>query len=312
MRLTRGCREVLLSLLWGLLLSTSTGATELASLAPRVVADEKVGSVESIKESSPDLRIEINIPATRLTLFENRMPIKRYAISVGSRKFPTPVMSDEMTTIIWNPWWYPPDSDWAKEEVDTPPGPTNPLGPVKMVLGREIRIHGTLSPASIGRASSHGCFRMLNRDAKELARTIQERLSDQSDERLFRKYARYADRSFYVTLKQSLPVDIIYRPVELVGDTIMIYPDYYRTIKSVATAILSALEEAGIDTRYIDREKLLLVDGRTRTYRKSHFPLMDILLTNLPASANKVAESPNDAMTPLPLSAEVEALFSMN
>lgn len=48
-------------------------------------------------------------------------------------------------------------------------GPRNPLGARALYLGDSVyRIHGTTEPGSIGRASSSGCFRMLNQDVIEL------------------------------------------------------------------------------------------------------------------------------------------------
>lgn len=48
-------------------------------------------------------------------------------------------------------------------------GPSNPLGARALYLGTSVyRIHGTTDPASIGRAASSGCIRMLNGDVMEL------------------------------------------------------------------------------------------------------------------------------------------------
>lgn len=59
-----------------------------------------------------------------------------------------------------------------------PPGRSNPLGPRWMGTtavgdrGHVIGIHGNNRPSSIGRAVSHGCIRMYNKDAIELFDTI--------------------------------------------------------------------------------------------------------------------------------------------
>lgn len=253
-------------------------ADPIASIAPLDLPRSEGPRIESATPppSYPNLRIEINIPATTLTLFENHQPIKTYRIAVGSPKFPTPAMHDAITTIIWNPWWNPPDAEWAKDEVDTPPGPKNPLGPVKMLLGDGIRIHGTLSPASIGTAASHGCFRMHNRDAKDLARTIQEKMTDQSAPAVFEKYARFPTRSFYVSLNSPVTVDVIYRPVTIIEDTLVIYPDYYRKITSFQRAVWDNLSMAGINPHLIDMDHLLRLVP-SAVHRTTHIPLHDII-----------------------------------
>ena len=48
-------------------------------------------------------------------------------------------------------------------------GPRNPLGARALYLGwTMLRIHGTNSPKSIGRAASSGCYRMYNDDVIDL------------------------------------------------------------------------------------------------------------------------------------------------
>ena len=60
-----------------------------------------------------------------------------------------------------NPWWYPPNSPWAKGEKPVPPGPGNPLGTRWMGLSAPgVGIHGTPDDGSIGYSVSHGCIRM--------------------------------------------------------------------------------------------------------------------------------------------------------
>lgn len=50
-----------------------------------------------------------------------------------------------------------------------PPGPDNPLGPYMMRLSNwTYEIHGCVDPATIGRRSSSGCFRMYNNNVEEL------------------------------------------------------------------------------------------------------------------------------------------------
>jgi LysM repeat protein len=46
--------------------------------------------------------------------------------------------------------------------------PQNPLGPRWLDLGNSYGIHGTIDPASIGKAESRGCIRMRNEDVTEV------------------------------------------------------------------------------------------------------------------------------------------------
>ena len=53
------------------------------------------------------------------------------------------------------------------------PGPANPLGTRWIGFDRKgYGIHGTDQPESIGHARSHGCIRVANWDAQELASLV--------------------------------------------------------------------------------------------------------------------------------------------
>ena len=56
-------------------------------------------------------------------------------------------------------------------EADLPPGSNSPVGVVWIALSKpHYGIHGTSDPESIGYASSHGCVRLTNWDAMNVAR----------------------------------------------------------------------------------------------------------------------------------------------
>jgi lipoprotein-anchoring transpeptidase ErfK/SrfK len=72
---------------------------------------------------------------------------------------------------------YTPESDveGPDEAVQVPPGPNGPVGSIWIGLDREgYGIHGTSDPADIRRQQSHGCVRLTNWDAEELARLVEE------------------------------------------------------------------------------------------------------------------------------------------
>ncbi|MBA3341770.1 MAG: L,D-transpeptidase family protein [Gemmatimonadaceae bacterium] len=64
-----------------------------------------------------------------------------------------------------------PDSE---PEALLPPGPNSPVGSVWIGLSkRHYGIHGTSSPETIGYATSHGCVRLTNWDALQLALLVE-------------------------------------------------------------------------------------------------------------------------------------------
>src|SRR5688500_1172210 len=56
------------------------------------------------------LRLTINIPASRLDVFEFGQLTRSYPVSPGARGFETPAGEYRVYRVVWNPWWHPPDS----------------------------------------------------------------------------------------------------------------------------------------------------------------------------------------------------------
>ena len=106
--------------------------------------------------------IVIRRGSKRLYLYRGMRLWRTLPVATGLPSYPTPLGRFSIATKARNPWWYPPDSDWAKGLEPVPPGPGNPLGTRWMGLSAPgIGIHGTPDAASIGYSASHGCIRML-------------------------------------------------------------------------------------------------------------------------------------------------------
>ena len=86
---------------------------------------------------------------------------RTFGVATGQSVYPTPIGRFTIVTKQRNPWWYPPNSSWARGQQPVPPGPGNPLGTRWMGLSASgVGIHGTPDSASIGYSASHGCIRM--------------------------------------------------------------------------------------------------------------------------------------------------------
>ncbi len=98
-----------------------------------------------------------------------------YPISVGRDGF-TWTGTERISRIASWPTWTPPPEMRQRQPglpVTVSGGLINPLGARALYLGNTIyRIHGTNNERSIGRASSSGCFRMLNEHVTHLATLI--------------------------------------------------------------------------------------------------------------------------------------------
>lgn len=204
---------------------------------------------------SPDLRLVINIPARKISLIDEGREVARYDVAVGQPVYKTPAGPQEITKMIWNPWWIPPDSPWARGSSPDPPGPRNTLGPLKLMMGQGIRLHGTNKDSSVGNPASHGCLRMHNEEVTKLGWYIQKRINN-SDDSLFDKYQRNRRVSYYVNLDFPVKVDIVYEPVEIRDNIVYIYPDIYGWAKDVKTEVLDAMMKSGINLTKINAERL--------------------------------------------------------
>lgn len=131
-------------------------------------------------DTSPEIaRIVISVEGFYLHALdgEGRL-LYHFPTTLGSRYQPSPSGDYHIASIAFDPWfhWQPtlfdevPDSE-PSERI--PPGPNSPVGVVWMALSKDnYGIHGTSAPATIGYATSHGCVRLTNWDARFLAERV--------------------------------------------------------------------------------------------------------------------------------------------
>jgi lipoprotein-anchoring transpeptidase ErfK/SrfK len=116
----------------------------------------------------------VDLSDRQLSVMQNGEVSATYAVAVGAPSFPTPRGTFSVQRIVWNPRWVPPDAKWAQNKIAREPGdPKNPMGKVKIFFKEpDYYIHGTREVDSLGQAESHGCLRMRNSEAVELARLV--------------------------------------------------------------------------------------------------------------------------------------------
>ena len=113
--------------------------------------------------------IVIRRESKRLFLYHGMRLRRVFGVATGQASYPTPLGRFSVVVKWRNPWWYPPDSDWARGLSPVPPGPGNPLGTRWMGISAPgVGIHGTPDAASIGYSASHGCVRMRIPEAEWL------------------------------------------------------------------------------------------------------------------------------------------------
>jgi lipoprotein-anchoring transpeptidase ErfK/SrfK len=113
--------------------------------------------------------VVIDRAANSLRLYDGTKLVRQLHVATGQAAYPTPAGMFHVVDMQRNPWWYPPNSDWARGEKPVPPGPGNPLGTRWMGIDSPgVGMHGTPDDASIGYSVSHGCIRMHIPDAEWL------------------------------------------------------------------------------------------------------------------------------------------------
>jgi lipoprotein-anchoring transpeptidase ErfK/SrfK len=102
--------------------------------------------------------------------------IAAYPASIGSSDTPSPSGLVSVERIALNPGYtYNPKINFQQGEnnkvLTLQPGPNGPVGTVWIALSKPTYgIHGTPEPSKIGKTQSHGCIRLTNWDATELAK----------------------------------------------------------------------------------------------------------------------------------------------
>jgi lipoprotein-anchoring transpeptidase ErfK/SrfK len=109
----------------------------------------------------------ISIQDRQLALLEDGELVKVYPIAVGARVSPSP----DGEFVVIN---HAKDPTYNHKGKIVLPGKDNPLGSRWMGLSlKGYGIHGTNVPSSIGKAASHGCFRMGRKDVEDLYSRVQ-------------------------------------------------------------------------------------------------------------------------------------------
>lgn len=111
-------------------------------------------------------QVLVSIPDRKLAVLENGVVLRTFAVSVGAAASPSPTGKFQIVNRLANPTYY-------HAGVVIPAGKQNPLGPRWVGLSKQgYGIHGTSAPGSIGKAASHGCIRLRNRDVVEFATLV--------------------------------------------------------------------------------------------------------------------------------------------
>ncbi len=197
----------------------------------------------------------VNVPAYTVALVENGEVLSRRRAVAGAIKTPTPQLSATITGAIFNPWWEVPASITpevrGKKGYVTaktpdggvryrqPPGPSNALGRVKLVMPNRhaIYLHDTNARNLFNRqarAFSHGCIR--TEDAVGFAETLLEG-TEWDRPKIDQTIA--SGKATQANMAAPVPVYIVYFTVASTSDApgIVSYKDMYGRDGKVVAAL---------------------------------------------------------------------------
>lgn len=145
----------------------------------------RVGAEIVVANAGGDLdaqvaRIDIDKDELTLRAFDaNDQMLAFYPVTISTDNTPTGELA--VTAVALDPTYnydadeLPSFNDNSGRQFVIQPGPNNPVGLVWIALNREgYGIHGTPNPSLISKTASHGCVRLTNWDAVELAHAVQQ------------------------------------------------------------------------------------------------------------------------------------------
>lgn len=145
------------------------------------VAPTGEGKVKGAPLAPKVARIEVDKDARRVkALREDGTLVGTYPASIGSSEKPAPTGRFKVTGVAFDPWYtYNPKYAFkgvkTRQKFSIRPGPNSPVGLVWIDLSiPSYGIHGTPEPENIGKTESHGCIRLTNWDARDLASHVEK------------------------------------------------------------------------------------------------------------------------------------------
>lgn len=137
---------------------------------------------EEMTAARPDIaRVVVSIRGNTFNAFDAAGNLIFHApTTLGNKYDPSPRETVSVKKIVHDPHFHYQPKLFAEvpdhePEANLNPGPNSPVGVVWIALSKpHFGVHGTSDPDSIGYASSHGCVRLTNWDAKEVAHRIAE------------------------------------------------------------------------------------------------------------------------------------------
>jgi len=134
----------------------------LVLLALAAVIPATAQRAAATSNDQPERSVLVSLVDRKLAVIQDGVVVATFQVAVGADVSPSPTGEFKIVSRVQNPTYYRPGTI-------IPAGKDNPVGTRWMGLSQKgYGIHGTNAPKSIGRAASHGCIRLRNRDMEKL------------------------------------------------------------------------------------------------------------------------------------------------
>ena len=146
----------------------------------------------------------VSLVDRKLAVIDNGVVIATFQVAVGAEVSPSPTGEFTIVSRVSNPTYY-------HRGTVIPTGKDNPVGTRWVGLSlKGYGIHGTNAPRSIGRAASHGCIRLRNRDMERLFTILRVgdavQIRGERDEQVARIFGEQGDQTV-VASAQNPPLN---------------------------------------------------------------------------------------------------------
>jgi lipoprotein-anchoring transpeptidase ErfK/SrfK len=138
-----------------------------------------VALVETLPIAADIARIDVDKGAGQVRAYDSDgLLVVAYPATIGSEELPSPSGNYIVRGVAPHPTYtYDPKKNFQQgnntKKLILPPGPNNPVGTAFIALSKPTYgIHGTPDPTKIDKTHSHGCVRLTNWNAEELARLV--------------------------------------------------------------------------------------------------------------------------------------------
>lgn len=144
----------------------------------------------------------VSLVDRQLAVIQDGIVMATFRVAVGAAVSPSPTGEFKVVSRVQNPTYYHPG-------IVIPTGKSNPIGTRWLGLSQKgYGIHGTNAPRSIGRAASHGCIRLRNRDMEKLFTMVRVgdtvRIRSERDEEVVRIFGGKAEQTLLAEVPAAM------------------------------------------------------------------------------------------------------------